>query len=165
MFSAPQPVKALPRFLGEDGVVARAATASTLPLRGPEVVLVGDARVNGRRQLTVRVRSRRGAPWLHLFVESGNVLSATIDDAPFETRPGRADVADGAPWAPAGAKLIKLGLRPWGQSFVLFSPLVSARKPRYYNWLPSVRPVNINARAAVEPRIVRRPDPTHGDET
>ncbi len=90
--------EALPRFLGEDGALTRAAAADTLAVPGPEVALVGDAAGDGRRELTVRVRSRRGAPWLHVFVETGKVIGAAVDGTAFEKRAGGAGAAEGAVW-------------------------------------------------------------------
>jgi hypothetical protein len=92
------PTEALPRFLGEDGVLKRAAAAATLAVPGPEVALVGDAAGDGHRELTVRVRSRRGAPWLHVFVETGKVIGAAVDGSAFENRADGADAAEGAVW-------------------------------------------------------------------
>ena len=88
MFADALPVVALPRFLGEDGVLTRAAAAAAHAVPGPEVTLVGDAAGDGRRELTVRVRSRRGAPWLHVFVETGKVIGAAVDGSAFEKRAG-----------------------------------------------------------------------------
>ncbi|HEX7316982.1 MAG TPA: M28 family peptidase [Pyrinomonadaceae bacterium] len=98
IFADALPIEALPRFLGEDGTLARAAAADTLAVPGPEVALVGEAAVDGRRELTVRVRSRRGAPWLHVFVEAGKVIGAAVDGIAFEKRAGGADAAEGAVW-------------------------------------------------------------------
>jgi hypothetical protein len=88
IFADALPVVALPRFLGEDGVLKRAAAAAAHAVPGPEVTLVGDAAGDGRRELTVRVRSRRGAPWLHVFVETGKVIGAAVDGSAFEKRAG-----------------------------------------------------------------------------
>jgi hypothetical protein len=97
-FADALPVEALPRFLGEDGSLARAAAAdTTLAVPGPEVALVGDAAGDGRRELTVRVRSRRGAPWLHLFVETGRVIGAAVDGKAFDEKAG-GGAAEGAVW-------------------------------------------------------------------
>jgi len=79
-------------------VLARAAAAATLAVPGPEVALVGDAAVDGRRDLTVRVRSRRGAPWLHVFVETGKVIGAAVDGSAFDERAGGAGAAGGTVW-------------------------------------------------------------------
>ena len=98
IFADALPVDALPRFLGEDGALRRAAAAATLAVPGPEVALVGDAAGDGRRELTVRVRSRRGAPWLHLFVERGKVIGAAVDGSAFDERAGGAGAAEGAVW-------------------------------------------------------------------
>jgi hypothetical protein len=98
IFADALPIEALPRFLGEDGALTRAATAATLAVPGPEVALVGDAAGDGRRELTLRVRSRRGAPWLHVFVETGKVIGAAVDGTEFEKRAGGADAAEGAVW-------------------------------------------------------------------
>jgi hypothetical protein len=97
-FADALPIEALPRFLGEDGTLARAAAADTLAVPGPEVALVGEVAGDGRRDLTVRVRSRRGAPWLHVFVETGKVISATVDGTAFEKRASGAGSAEGAVW-------------------------------------------------------------------
>jgi hypothetical protein len=98
MYQEELSLEALPRFFGEDGVLARAAAADTLAVSGPEVALVGEAAGGGRRELTVRVRSRRGAPWLHLFVETGKVIGAAVDGTAFDERAGGADAAGGAVW-------------------------------------------------------------------
>jgi hypothetical protein len=98
MFTDALPVGALPRFLGEDGTFKRAATAATLAVPGPEVVLVGDAAADGRRELTVRVRSRRGAPWLHVFVETGRVIGAAVDGSAFDEGARGAAAVEGAVW-------------------------------------------------------------------
>jgi hypothetical protein len=98
MFPEELPLEALPRFFGEDGVFKRAAAAATREVPGPEVALVGDAAADGRRELTVRVRSRRGAPWLHVFVETGKVVGAAVDGTAFEEKSGDADAAEGAVW-------------------------------------------------------------------
>jgi len=95
-FADALPLEALPRFLGEDGALARAAAADTLAVPGPEVALVGEATGDGRRELTVRVRSRRGVPWLHVFVETGKVIGAAVDGSAFEEKAGGA--AEGAVW-------------------------------------------------------------------
>lgn len=97
-FADALPIEALPRFLGEDGALRRAAAAATLAVPGPEVALVGEAAGDGRRNLTVRVRSRRGAPWLHVFVETGKVIGAAVDGTAFEKRAGGVGVAEGAVW-------------------------------------------------------------------
>ena len=97
-FADALPIEALPRFLSEDGALARAAAADTLAIPGPEVALVGEADGDGRRDLTVRVRSRRGAPWLHVFVETGKVIGAMVDGTAFEKRVGGAGAAEGAVW-------------------------------------------------------------------
>ncbi|MET0621650.1 MAG: hypothetical protein ABW250_01585, partial [Pyrinomonadaceae bacterium] len=76
----------------------RAAAAATLAVHGPEVALVGDAAADGRRELTVRVRSRRGAPWLHVFVETGKVVGAAVDGRAFDEGAGGGDAAEGAVW-------------------------------------------------------------------
>jgi hypothetical protein len=91
-------IEALPRFLGEDGALARAAAAAPLAVPGPEVTLVGDAAGDGRRDLTVRVRSQRGAPWLHVLVETGKVMGAAVDGNAFDERAGGAAAAEGAVW-------------------------------------------------------------------
>ena len=91
-------VEALPRFLGEDGALKRAGVAATLAVPGPEVTLVGDVAGDGRRELTVRVRSGRGAPWLHVFVETGKVISAAVDGNAFNEKVGGAGAAEGAVW-------------------------------------------------------------------
>ncbi|HEX8117708.1 MAG TPA: hypothetical protein VF521_10595, partial [Pyrinomonadaceae bacterium] len=96
IFADALPLEALPRFLGEDGTLARAAAAATLAVPGPEAALVGDTAGDGRRELTVRVRSRRGAPWLHVFVETGKVIGAAVDGNAFDERAGGA--AEGAVW-------------------------------------------------------------------
>jgi hypothetical protein len=98
MFADALPVGALPRFLGEDGALKRAAAAAPIAVPGPEVALVGDAAGVGRRELTVRVRSRRGAPWLHVFVETGKVVGAAVDGSAFDERTGGARAAEGAVW-------------------------------------------------------------------
>jgi hypothetical protein len=98
MFAPALPVEALPRLLGEDGALARAAAVATLPVPGPEVALVGDAAGDGRRDLTVRVRSRRGAPWLHVFVETGKVIGAAVDGSAFDERAGGVGSAEGTVW-------------------------------------------------------------------
>ena len=98
LFADALPIEALPRFLGEDGALTRAAAAASLAVPGPEVALVGDAVGNGRRELTVRVRSRRGAPWLHVFVETGKVIGAAVDGNAFDERAGGAGAAEGAVW-------------------------------------------------------------------
>jgi hypothetical protein len=98
IFAGALPVEALPRFLGEDGALKRAAAAATLTVPGPEVALVGDAAGEGRRELTVRVRSRRGAPWLHVFIETGKVIGAAVDGSAFDERAGGAGAAEGAVW-------------------------------------------------------------------
>ena len=54
--------------------------------------------MDGRRDLTVRVKSRRGAPWLHLFVEAGKVIGAAVDGSTFDERAGGAGAAGGAVW-------------------------------------------------------------------
>jgi hypothetical protein len=92
------PVEALPRFLVEDGALKRAAVADTLAVPGPEVALVGEADGDGRRELTVRVSSRRGAPWLHVFVETGKVVGAAVDGSAFDEGAGGAAAAGGAVW-------------------------------------------------------------------
>jgi hypothetical protein len=97
-FADALPIEALPRFLGEEGVFKQASAAATLDVPGPEVALVGDAAADGRRDLTVRVRSRRGAPWLHVFVETGKVIGAAVDGTAFEKRAGDAGAAEGAVW-------------------------------------------------------------------
>ncbi|MET0650395.1 MAG: hypothetical protein ABW208_27625, partial [Pyrinomonadaceae bacterium] len=88
IFADALPLEALPRVLGEEGALARAAAASTLVVPGPEAALVGDAAGDGRRELTVRVRSRRGAPWVHVFVETGKVIGAAVDGSAFDERAG-----------------------------------------------------------------------------
>jgi hypothetical protein len=98
LFADALSLEALPRFLGEDGALARAAAAATLAVPGPEVALVGDAAGGGRRELTVRVRSRRGAPWLHVLVETGKVIGAAVDGNAFDERAGGAVAAEGAVW-------------------------------------------------------------------
>ncbi|HEX8338801.1 MAG TPA: M28 family peptidase [Pyrinomonadaceae bacterium] len=97
IFADALPTGALPRFLGEDGVLKRAAAAATHAVPGPEVALVDNAAVGGHRELTVRVRSRRGAPWLHVFVETGKVVGAAVDGSAFEEKAG-GGVAEGAVW-------------------------------------------------------------------
>jgi hypothetical protein len=97
-FADALPTEALPRFLGEDGALKRAAAAATLAVPGPEVALVGEAAVDGRRELTVRVRTRRGAPWLHVFVETGKVIGAAVDGSGFDEGAGGAGEAEGAVW-------------------------------------------------------------------
>ncbi|HEX8721419.1 MAG TPA: M28 family peptidase [Pyrinomonadaceae bacterium] len=98
MFADALPIEALPRFLGEDGALKRAAAAAPLALPVPEVALVGDAAADGRRDLTVRVRSRRGAPWLHVFVETGKVIGAAVDGSAFDEVARGVDAAGGAVW-------------------------------------------------------------------
>lgn len=97
-FADALPTEALPRFLGEDGALRRAAAADTLAVPGPEIALVGEATGDGRRDLTVRVRSRRGAPWLHVFVETGKVIGAAVDGSAFDERAGGDGAAEGAVW-------------------------------------------------------------------
>jgi Peptidase family M28 len=97
-FADALPIKSLPRFLGENGELVRAAAADTLSISGPEVALISEAAGDGRRDLTVRVRSRRGAPWLHVFVETGKVIGAAVDGTTFEKRAGDASVAEGVVW-------------------------------------------------------------------
>ncbi|HVG28190.1 MAG TPA: M28 family peptidase, partial [Pyrinomonadaceae bacterium] len=98
IFADALPLEALPRFLGEDGALKRAAATGSVAVPGPEVTLVGDAAGDGRRDLTVRVRSRRGAPWLHVFVETGKVIGAAVDGSAFDEGAGGADAAEGAIW-------------------------------------------------------------------
>ncbi|MDT4952933.1 MAG: hypothetical protein QOJ02_1071 [Acidobacteriota bacterium] len=97
-FADALPTEALPRFLGEDGALRRAAAADTLAVPGPEIALVGEATGDGRRDLTVRVRSRRGAPWLHVFVETGKVIGAAVDGSAFDERASGDGAAEGAVW-------------------------------------------------------------------
>jgi hypothetical protein len=99
IFADALPLEAVPRFLGEDGTLKRAApAAATLAVNAPEVALSGDAAGEGRRELTLRVRSRRGAPWLHVFVEAGKVIGAAVDGSAFVEEAGGADAAEGAIW-------------------------------------------------------------------
>jgi hypothetical protein len=97
-FANALPIKSLPRFLGENGELVRAAAADTLSVPEPEVVLISEAPREGRLDLTVRVRSRRGAPWLHVFVERGKVMGAAVDGTTFEKRADDASVSEGAVW-------------------------------------------------------------------
>jgi hypothetical protein len=98
IFADALPVETLPRFFGEDGAFKRAAAAAALAVPGPEVALVGEAAGDGRRELTVRVRSRRGAPWLHVFVETGRVIGAAVDGSAFDEGAGGADLTEGGVW-------------------------------------------------------------------
>ncbi|HEX8290946.1 MAG TPA: M28 family peptidase, partial [Pyrinomonadaceae bacterium] len=98
IFADALPMDSLPRFLGEDGVFRRASAAAPLAVPGPEVTLVGEAAGDGRRELTVRVRSRRGAPWFHVFVETGRVVGAAVDGSAFDEGAGGAGAAEGAVW-------------------------------------------------------------------
>lgn len=97
-FADALPIAGVPQFLGEDGALARAAAAPTLAVPGPEVALVTDVTGDKRRDLTVRVQSRREAPWLHVFVETGKVLGATVDGCAFEKKADDDDAANGAIW-------------------------------------------------------------------
>jgi hypothetical protein len=97
IFADALPVGVLPRFLGEDGVLKRAAAAAPLAVPGPEVALIGDAAGDGRRYLTVRVKSRRGAPWLHVLVETGKVIGAAVDGRAFDESAG-GEAAGGVVW-------------------------------------------------------------------
>ena len=97
-FADALPVGVLPRFLGEDGVFKRAAAAAPLAVPGPEVALIADAAGDGRRYLTVRVKSRRGAPWLHVLVETGKVIGAAVDGRAFDEGAGGAGAAGGVVW-------------------------------------------------------------------
>jgi hypothetical protein len=63
---------------------------------GPSVALVSDVANGALRVVTVRVRSERGAPWLHLFVEKGKVVDASVNGIPFEKTKGEND--DAAMW-------------------------------------------------------------------
>ncbi len=120
LFADALSVEALPRFLGEDGTLVRASAAHTLAVSAPEVALIADAAGGGRRDLTVRVKSRRGAPWIHLFVEAGTVIDATVDGSAFETRAGGVGAAQGTVWGfrhiGAGDEgfELKLGIDPEG---------------------------------------------------
>jgi hypothetical protein len=96
-FADALPVEALPRFLGEDDVLKRAVAAAPVAVPGPEVALAGDTAEDGRRHLTLRVRSRRGAPWLHVFVEAGRVIGGAVDSIAFDERAG-GGAAEGAVW-------------------------------------------------------------------
>ncbi|HEX6183320.1 MAG TPA: M28 family peptidase [Pyrinomonadaceae bacterium] len=98
IFADALPVGVLPRFLGEDGVFKRAAAAAPLVVPGPEVALIADAAGDGRRYLTVRVKSRRGAPWLHVLVETGKVIGAAVDGRAFDESAGGAEAAGGVVW-------------------------------------------------------------------
>jgi Peptidase family M28 len=98
IFADALPVGVLPRFLGEDGVLKRASAAAPLAVPGPEVALIGDAVGDGRRYLTVRVKSRRGAPWLHVLVETGKVIGAAVDGSAFDESAGGAEAAGGVVW-------------------------------------------------------------------
>lgn len=98
LFDDVLPAEGLPRFLGEDGALARASAAPTLAVAGPEVALVADAAGDGCRDLTVRVTSRRGAPWIHVFVETGKVIDAAVDGSAFETNAGGVGAAEGTVW-------------------------------------------------------------------
>lgn len=62
------------------------------------MALVGDAAGDVRRDLTVRVRSRRGAPWVHVLVETGKVVGAAVDGSAFDEGAGGAGTAGGAVW-------------------------------------------------------------------
>jgi hypothetical protein len=96
LFADALPIETLPRLFGENGVLARAAGAAPQAIPGPEVALVGDATVDGRRELTLRVSTRRGAPWAHVFVESGKVVGAAVDGKAFDEKAGGA--AEGVVW-------------------------------------------------------------------
>ena len=98
MFADALPVESLPRFFSEDNVFRRAAAATTLAVTGPEVTLVGDASGEGHRELTVRVKSRQGAPWLHVFVETGKVIGAAVDGRAFDEKAGSADADESTLW-------------------------------------------------------------------
>jgi hypothetical protein len=114
LFVDARPIDTLPRFFGEDGALARAATAAPLAVPGPEVTLVGEVAGNGRRELILRVRSPRAAPWLHVFVESGVVLDAAVDDRPFESNARTPGATEGGVWGfrhiGAGAESFELKL-------------------------------------------------------
>jgi hypothetical protein len=98
IFADALPIRALPRFLGEDSALLRAAAAAIVVLPEPEVALVADADKDQRRELTVHVRSRRGAPWLHVFVETGKVIDATVDGRAFRKIVPSADLAKEPMW-------------------------------------------------------------------
>lgn len=98
IFADALPLEALPRFLVEDGALKRATETASIAVPAPEVALVGDVAGDGRRDLTLRVRSRRGAPWFHVFVERGKVIGAAVDGSAFDEGAGGADAAEGAIW-------------------------------------------------------------------
>lgn len=86
----------LPRFVHEEGALRRAAVAPYVAVAGPSVALVSDVANGALRVVTVRVRSERGAPWLHLFVEKGKVVDASVNGIPFRKTAGEDD--DAAMW-------------------------------------------------------------------
>jgi hypothetical protein len=81
-FSSPVDVASMPAFFAETNTVERASEAPSAGVLGPEVALLGDATAEGRRTLSFRLKSRRGAPWIFAFLESrATVIETTIDGA------------------------------------------------------------------------------------
>ncbi|HEX8618061.1 MAG TPA: hypothetical protein VF911_10790, partial [Thermoanaerobaculia bacterium] len=96
LFAEAVRLETLPRFVHENGVLRRAAVAPYVAVAGPSVALVSDVANGALRVLTMRVKSERGAPWLHLFVEKGKVVDASVNGIPFRKTAGEDD--DGAMW-------------------------------------------------------------------
>lgn len=70
----------LPPLFAESDTVVRASEARSAGVAGPEIALLGDTTGDGRRTVSFRLRSRRGAPWLFAFLDSDvRVLETTID--------------------------------------------------------------------------------------
>lgn len=96
LFAEAVRLETLPRFLSEEGTLRRAAVATYVAVPGPSVALVSDVTDGALRVLTVRVRSERAAPWVHLFVEKGKVVDASVNGMPFKKSAG--DGNGGAMW-------------------------------------------------------------------
>jgi hypothetical protein len=73
----------VPAFLEDAPAIARAGEAVPLGVPEPELTLVSDATEGEQRTMRFRVRSRRGAPWLFVSLDSdARVLATSIDGVP-----------------------------------------------------------------------------------
>jgi len=111
-FAAQTSRRALPEIFGKSTRQYWVSAAPTLPgVQAPELQVVGDSVVDGKREIELRVRSQRQAPSMTVKVEGVDVLKSSIEGHPYSKEPNAQWSVDA--YAMAGDWLdVKLQLKP-----------------------------------------------------
>lgn len=100
----------VPAFFSDAPTIRRAGEAVSVGVAGPELTLLSDTTDRERRTMRFRARSRRGAPWLFVSLDTtARVLATAIDGVAVTGDAVTSPPPDGIPWS-----FRHIGLQPEG---------------------------------------------------